>query len=73
MTHVGGLNASKKIVKILDKMNVPNSALPFIIGLTGHTVSHAIQSEGLKSGMNRVIQKPLKFKDLVQIINDNYN
>ena len=65
MTHVGGLEASKKIVKTLDKLEVSSLIYPTIIGLTGYTVTDAIKSEGIKCGMNRVIQKPLKFEDLV--------
>jgi CheY-like chemotaxis protein len=67
MPKLNGMEATKAIRKFLDSRGLTPSEQPKIFGLTGHATQE-YHDQGLESGMNQVISKPLYIKDLKELL-----
>jgi CheY-like chemotaxis protein len=69
MPEMDGLVATQEIRKFLNEKGEKMEIQPIIVGVTGH-VQEKFTNMGIESGMQRVISKPLYFKNLFQLLQD---
>ena len=71
MPVMDGINSTYQMRKFLSEvMELNRVDQPIIIGVTGH-VQEKFTNEGLKSGMDEVLPKPL-YKDVIEDMMDKY-
>ena len=68
MPIMNGIDATTEIRSFLtQKMKLPLSHQPFILGVTGNVAPDLFQL-ATEAGMNEILSKPVYFKELKQIL-----